>query len=156
VIAKTEVPTNEHAAATARVWGDVPDDEQRERPAAGDLVGRRGEVEEQAGGEAEDHPVLGAVRKTRGHDDEQHEVGDDAVPRPVREDRHLEHQGQRDGEGGDQVTTPGEPHFQLPSASMTLRSLSLPDGTTTPTTSSALKSTYGVITARWVVSRGLE
>ena len=39
---------------------------------------------------------------------------------------------------------------------MTPRSLGVPDGTTTPTTSSALKSTNGSITARCVDSRRLE
>ncbi len=44
----------------------------------------------------------------------------------------------------------------LPSASITARSLSEPDGTTTPTRSSAAKSTKGSITARWEESRRLE
>ena len=64
-------------------------------------------------------------------------------------DRDREQRGHRARQGEQGV-------HRRPSTSMRPRSLSVPDGTTTPTTSRAEKSTNGVITARWVVSRRLE
>src|SRR5262249_26163645 len=65
-------------------------------------------------------------------------------------DRDREQRGQRPGQREERA------HRMLPSGSMTLRSLRVPDGTTTPTRSRAEKSTNGWITARWLVSRRLE
>ena len=133
--------------------GDVPDDDEGECPASGDVVGRRGEVEHHARGEAEHGGELGAAGQRGADDDQQAEVGHDALPREVREERHLEDQRQRDGRdrGGD----PEGSHRRLPSASITPRSLRVPEGTTTPTRSRLPKSTNGSITARWVDSRTL-
>ena len=72
------------------------DDDQGQRPAAGDVVGRRGEVEQHAGDEAEDGGLLGPADQRGGDDDEQAEVGHDAVPGDVREERDLQDQGDDD------------------------------------------------------------
>ena len=164
-MAKTDVPMNDEAATVATTavavgrtpwWdsGDVPDDHEGQGPAAGDVVGGRGQVEDDTGGEAEDGRELGAAGQRGGDHDEQDEVGDDALPREVGEERHLQDQGDRDGEQRDQRAD--QAHRRLPSASMTERSLTVPEGTTTPTRSSEPKSTNGSITARCEVSRMLE
>ena len=115
------------------------------------MVGRRREVEGQAGHEPE-HQREGRLDGERGgHHDEQAEVGHDAVPGQVREQRDLHDEG--DDDGGER----GEPaevrHRRVPSASIRARSLSEPLGTITPTTSREEKSTNGSTTARWEASR---
>ena len=105
--AKTEVPRNDDAATVATTTaagarahvladpaGDVPDQQQRQRPAAGDVVGRRGEVEQDPGRRSRGRlancgPRVSAAPTTTSR----HEVGDDAVPGDVREDADLEDQG---------------------------------------------------------------
>ena len=163
--AKIEVPTNDDAGdgrdhghgrgldVLAHPPGDVPDDDEGQRPAPGDVVGRRGEVERDAGDEAEHGRELRAAGERGADHDQQAEVGDDAVPGEVREQRHLEHQREADDERRDRQ--PQGAHRRLPSASITDRSLLEPDGTTTPTRSSDPKSTNGSITARCEVSRRL-
>ena len=167
VSAKTEVPTNDEAATVATTApadgravladpaGDVADDDQREGPAAGDVVGRRGEVEGEPGDEAEHRRELRAAGQRGADDDEQAEVGHDAVPREVREDGDLEDQGDATTAAAAASSAQGG-HPQAP--------VGLDDGavaggaglgTTTPTRSSAPKSTNGSMTARWAVSRRL-
>ncbi len=137
---------------------DVPDDEQSERPPAGHVVGRRGEVEQDAAGEAGDEPGPRAVGESGGHHHEQHEVGHDAAPGQLGEHAHLKHDGDDERCGQQHAAHGAEAgvHRRLPSASMTARSLVAPDGTTTPTTSRALKSTKGAISTRCELSRRLD
>ena len=67
--------------------GDVADHDQRQRPAAGDVVGRRGQVEQQAGDEAEHGGLLGSAHQ-RGRDhDEQAEVRHHALRDEVGDER---------------------------------------------------------------------
>ena len=160
--ANSDVATNDAAATvptTARAVGSVlahaggeeRRDRQGERPAAGDVVGRRREVEGEPGGEAQ-HERERRLDGQRGRDhDQQAEVGHDAVPGDVREERDLHDQRDDDGREGHQQPEPL--HRRLPSASITARSLLEPLGTITPTTSRAEKSTKGLTTARWEASR---
>ena len=100
--------------------GEVADEHQGQRPATGDVVGGRREVEQQARDEAEDRRELRAAGERRRDDDEQDEVGHDPGPGEVREESHLQHQGHGDQRQGDETTD--RAHFRLPSASMTARS----------------------------------
>ena len=144
-------PCAEAAALRPQPAGDVPDHHQRQRPAAGDVVGRRRQVEQHACDEAEDGGLLGPADQGGRDHDEQAEVRDDTVRKEVRghrrEQRHLQHQG-HDEEAGRHQPAEGTVHRSLPSASTTERSDAVPDGTTTPTMSRAPKSTNGSITAR--------
>ena len=168
--AKIEVPTNEQAATVTTRGdrggagvvpdpaGEVADDDQRERPAAGDVVGRRGEVDGQPAEEAEHGGELGAAHERGGDHDEQREVGHDAVEARAREDRDLEHHGEQQ-DGGEHERrgrrTSARPPWSEPSARITVRSLLAFRSTTTPTRSSEVKSTYGVMTACVDCWRGL-
>ena len=115
------------------------------------MVGRRGEVEHEAGGEAEDERERRLDGQRRRDDDQEAEVGHDPVPRQVREEGDLHDEREEHRAERDEPADLG--HLRLPSASMTARSLSEPLGTITPTTSRAEKSTNGLTTARWEASR---
>ena len=119
--------------------GDVPDDHQGQRPASGDVVGGRGEVEHQAGEEAQGGGERRPLHQGGRDHHQQAQVGDDPLPGEVGEDRDLQHERDQHEAGGDGA--PQRPHRRLPSARMTPRSLCVPDGTTTPTRSRAPKST---------------
>ena len=83
----------------AHAGGEERRDRQGERPAAGDVVGRRREVEGETGGEAQ-HERERRLDGQRGRDhDQQAEVGHDAVPGDVREERDLH--DERDDDGGE-------------------------------------------------------
>ena len=111
--AKTEVPMNDagrdrddhrgrrRTGVLPHPPGEVPDHDEGERPAAGDVVGRRGEVEQQAGDEADDGGERRTADERGGDHDQQAEVGDDALPREVGEHRDLEHQRDQDQTAGD-------------------------------------------------------
>ena len=77
------------------------------------------------------------------------------MPREVREQGDLEHQGDDDrDQGGDQRRVSAgssDAPVGLDDGAVAV----VPDGTTTPTRSSEEKSTNGSITARWEVSRRL-
>ena len=122
------------------------------------MVGRRGEVDDRAGDEAEHRGELRAADQGGADHDEQREVGHDAVPGEVREEGDLEDHGQGHHAEGDeraQQVHRVPPGAWVPSALITPRPRVSPPGTTTPTRSREVKSTSGFTTARREVSRGL-
>ena len=86
----------------AHAGGEERRDGQGQRPATGDVVGRRRQVEGEAGDEAE-HQRERRLDGQRGCDHhEQAQVGHDAVPGDVREQRDLHDERDDDGGEGDQ------------------------------------------------------
>ena len=79
--------------------GEHGDQHEGERPAAGHVVGGRGEVEQQTGEEPDRGAERGATGDGGGHHDDQGEVGHHAVDREQAEHRGLQGHGEHDEEG---------------------------------------------------------
>ena len=100
--------------------------------------------------EAEQGGELGASHECGGDHDEQRQVRHHAVEGEQREDRDLEHHGEQQDQGEEERADRGHqrpPSRVVPSARITVRSLLTSLSATTPTRSSEVKSTYGVMTA---------
>ena len=168
--AKTEVATNEQTAtvaspasglrrASARTRpARMATSTKRQRPAPGHVVGGRREVEQEPGEEADDGTELRAAGDRGGDHDDQGEVGHHAVDGEQVEHGHLQDDREHDHDGR---PVPARERFigclrLLDSPLITRRSPWVLRGTTTPTTSSEVKSTNGSITACLASSRGVE
>src|SRR4051794_17167965 len=142
------------ASVGADTTGQHGDQHERQRPAPGDVVGGRSQVEQHPGQEAHGGAEGGTTGDRGGHHDDQCEVRDHAVDREEAEhgglQGHGEHDDHRDEAGAREV------HRVPPWPLITSRSPWVLRGTTTPTTSSEVKSTKGSITACLASSRGVE
>lgn len=84
------------ARVAAHAAGEDGGQHERQGPAAGDVLGGRGEVEQHPGGEAHGDTDLGAAHERGGHDHQQRQVGHHAVDGHHRQHGDLRHDGEDD------------------------------------------------------------
>ena len=113
------------AGVLAHQPGDVPDDDEGERPATGDVVGRRGEVEQQAGEEAERwRRTAGPRTSAAATTTSRQKLG--TMPSHARWGNSATWSTSATTTSAARRRAPEGPHRRLPSASMTPRSLGVP------------------------------